>query len=465
MFDIVISFFENVSPDYIALPFMFLKAEMWDGYIPPPSDNEVVRQIKDRKRNNNGGLVEVQNWDDAKRMLAHGPIECLLDVRDDINLAREPAKPGFLESFFKRPNNDLGMAKIRLLTLQPAFVRLLAPNLSHKPKSDVTSVQEWGLDVEHAMGRFMNKSLERVRKNSYHQQNKAGQSVEDFKDVLETRRVNAVRRALIKMRLNSSAMWPITQGGDHFAQQNPKSVMRVMDFDNRVTHALSVLTQLEESCKDDIAAGKERIKGYEDTQSTISKFYELLETYHDTLDQESGRIRREEAEEFQNGGDTSDKLRAKFRDMSLTMKEDIADRLHALRTSIHVCEIEYGAYQTMIAGEKSSWDSIDHLIRVQIPLFRQQLMQAQNIKAGRVAVQMDNLSAKMQKLSGQKLRDAAAEAIIDGVCEEIKQASDNLDKIAENEIRAITQAQTLMIEDQRPVALLEFKEPELAGVN
>lgn len=449
MLDIVITFFENVSPEYVVTPFMFLKAEMWDGYIPPPSDDEVVRQIKSKKRDNRGEPVQVQNWDDAKRMLANAPLEHLMQVRDDVDIGRAPDKKGFLASFFSKPNNNFAMAKIRLLTIQPAFVRLLSGNLSHRPSSDSGRINEWGLEVEHALGRFLNKSLERVRVNAYHQKNHASQPVQVLKDVLETRRASMLMRSFCKMRWGMLDAIQINSG------QYKKLEMKIADFDTRMTHALDVLSHLEESCKDDIADGKTRIRTYEDTQATISKFYELLETYHDTLEAEAPRIKREEAGAFQNGGDPTDKLRAKFKDMSLTAKEDIAERLHGLRTTMHVCEIEYGSYQTMIMAEENSWDAINHLIRVQIPKFRQQLMQAQNIKAGRVAVDMDMLSVKLHNLSGQKLRDAAANEIIDGVCTEIKQASDTLENISEAEIKAITQAQNLMIEDQRPVALIE----------
>lgn len=470
MLDIALTFFENLTPEMIAFPFAFFqaekapyddydyhppykKAEAWDGYVPPPSNQELVRQIKDKKRENKGQNVDITEWSNVLNMLANEPIEYLIAVKDDIVLPelKTPYFTGAIQYDGQRIQASKNREKIheRYAALSKVLVPEHAKNLSHNADSKEQSIIEWGLEIEHAAGRFLNESLKTVRKNSFHQKNHAKPQTQSLKDVFETSRVGMLERAFIKMVTFHHRGPVVDTGYPQWAK------LKMMDFDHRMTHALDVLANLEEACKKDIADGKTRIQSYEDTQKTISTFYDILETYHDLLDAEAPRLKREEAEWFQAGGDPSDKLRAKFKDTSLKVKDDIASRLHALRKTLHVCEIEYGAYETMISAEKRSWESIQHLIQTQIPMFRQQLIQAQNIKAGHEAVQMDNLSEGLQKLTGQKLRDAAAKQIIDGVYEEIGNAEKTLDTIAQDEVKAITKAETLMIEDQRPIAMIE----------
>lgn len=461
MLDITLSFFENLSPEILSLPFMVLKAEMWDGYLPPPSNQELVNRIRKRKTESGLERLELGQFSDHDEiyMLARAPIEYLVQLREDVRFVQEHDSRNFVKKIYDdvtgtRPKDNIAIATARFLFLHSSFISIHAGNLKHNADKSTNSVMEWGLEAEHALGRFLSEALRRVRQQSFHQKNNASHPTQNLKEALEIKRYTGLSGLL---RESFDMIF------DFSPKDSLKHKLKGMDFDERMTHALDILAALEDACQEDIRAGKERIRSYEETQKIISCFFEILEAHHDSLDREAPRLKKEEAEWFQTGGDPIDKLRAKFKSTSLKIKEDIAERLHALRKSMHICEIEYGAYENMIEAEKNSWDAINHLIQNQIPLFRQQLIQAQNIKAGRVAVDMDNLSASLRKLSGDKLKERAAQEIVNGVHESLNDAAKTLDQIANDEVKAITKAETLMIEDQRPIALItDQRETEIS---
>lgn len=450
MWDIAQLVFENLTPEMVAAPFAILKAEGWDGGGAPrkPKPQDMIRYIKEKRAANNGQPVDIDGLMDSHHiyeMLAEGPIEYLIAVQDDFVLPeiKEVVLTGFLQGDGERLREAGHKEKIHLraAALNTEHIATLSAELSHKPRHDAENIIEWGLEIEHAVGRFLNERLRETRAQGFHQTNHVTQPTQALKATLETARVGRLRRAVIAFRLSVT---PVPYRVN--PSKRPDLELKIADFDTRMTHALDTLSKLEEACKADIAAGKERIRTYQDTQETIQRFYDILETYHDTLVEQRVRLMKDEARDLQSGQNRGS-LAEEFMGKKLSTKKDIDDRLHGLRAQMHICRIEYGAHMQMIEAEKRAWEPMNRLIRTQIPLFRQQLMQAQNIRAGRIGVDMDRVSEDLQKLSGQKLANAAAQAIIEGVCAEIDHAVQTFERIAEDEIKAITHAQTLMIED------------------
>lgn len=452
--------------ELLVAPASFIKAEGWFGDDAPrkPTNAEIIAGIKKKKRENNGAPVDIQSWAEALDVLANGPVEYLILVKDDIAIPefKDPVLTGYMKGDVERINASNNCKKIaeRFESLSEQTIPTRAQKLTHDIEKNNESICEWGLEIENAVGRFLNAKASVLRQSGFHQSQALEKPKDQLKLTLETASVSRFRKAFINMR------WNLLDTIQQNSQLYLSLRLKIMPFDERMTSALNTIGVMEEACKTDIQSGKNRVRAYTETQDIIQIFHDVLTLYRDSLMQERKRLIHDEVRDFQNGGDPNDSLRAKFQDMSCTMKDDIANRLQQLNTTLHMCEVEFGLYEEMKKNEHQLARSLDHLKRSRFPLFRQQLLQAQNIKLGHEIVRTDSLSDDLQKLSGQKQRDHAADKIVNDVAKDLTAISEELANFEKQEVLLLSKAeQPLMIEYKPEIPLIEYQEPQIEKMN
>lgn len=466
MLEFIAPVFEMFPIELLAAPAAFIKAEGYRGDDAPrkPTRAEIIAEIKKKKRENAGKPIDINRWEDALDVLANGPIEYLILVQNDIipPESTEAVLTGYMagdSGRMKAANNRVKILE-RLENLSAHSIPSRAQRLTHDVENNNESIGEWGLEIENAVGRFLNAKASVLRQKSFHQSQALEKPKDQLKLTLETASVSKFRKAFINMR------WNLLDAIQQNSQLYLSLRLKIMPFDERMTLALETVGTMEEACKADIQSGKERINAYTETQDMIQIFHGLLESFRDSLVQERKRLIQDEARDFQESGNSNDSLRAKFQDMSCTMKNDIANRLQQLNTTLHMCEVEFGLYEEMKKNERQLSKSLDHLKRSRFPLFRQQLLQAQNIKLGHEIVRTDNLSADLQKISGQKQRDRVAREIVDDVSRELMEISDELGGFETQEILLLSKAeQPLLIEYKPEPPMIEYQEPQTAKMD
>lgn len=385
------------------------------------------------------------------------PLAELVTIKDDLELppayTLQQLTNGHPTGNAKRSKLNKRLEKIieRIAALDPEAITKNAEDLSHQ--SGRQSVMEWGLDIEEAAGKFLNDSLKEITLNGFAQTNKIKEPSQELETLLKSK-TSKFKKAFIKAGYTFIM--------DVIVRKNMNDDIRLMSDAARMNIAMDILSTMEEAAKSDRKAITARQNGMRSKQSIIDKLYQTLDVYSDALSAHSGRIVRDEAKDYLKGDQDlpENSLKAKYAHVQMEMKSRIASRSHALRQTLHVLELEYGAYQVMIGQQDAPQERMEYLLKEQIPTYRRQLMLAQSIRDNAAAIDMDGLSANLRKLTGQKLRDAVAREMVDNVANGIAGVIESFETLAKEETLAITKAQTLMIADQRPIALLEAPKQE-----
>jgi hypothetical protein len=388
-------------------------------------------------------LNKYKPWQSVVAVLSVLPLEEILTLGADKIRALTPFPD--LQSEELKPHERIALEKAqsKLNALSAEGIEILARSLTHK-NSD--SVMEWGQQIEDLQSEYLSARAREIRQNSFHAQNKIDRPREELKILLEAARTGRLRRAFIEFRLSVYGFSPAPRSAA-FKRLETKT----LSFDTRMTRALDVLIEMEKASKLDIAASRARQAFCSETQEQIEIYKTLLIAYKDSLIAQRQRLILDQARDFQSGKD-KDSLAAQFSGVFSTIKDDIDTRLHQLAQSIYVLEVELGSYEDMKNNERVLQSSLDAVYRQRVPLFREQLLHAQNIKLGHETVKADSLAVGLRKLTGQRLQDAGAAQVIDGVCNEVK--------TIEAEIAGLKKQEALTLAKADMPKLLEYK-PEM----
>jgi hypothetical protein len=356
------------------------------------------------------------------------------------------------------PNNQQAIkgtqkARERLAMLKPNGVRQAAGKLDHSRSADIIS---WGKEVEQALGDYITSEVRDARQHDLNAGKKSEKALSRFAERIEQKDVGAVRRFLINSRL--ATMHPLIFTDEKAIHLKQK----IAPWDQKMDRNLDAMTALERHYNDDIEQAQSRIDHYKGVNETLEKIDTLLRSYHDCLVDERQRLVHAEARAFQNPDKDPQSLSARAMGQAVKrgIAQDIDARLESLRTSMRMGETAYLQFFHLQQRQESRIESMDFFKSRQLPLFRQQLLQAVDIKLGRSTAFNDAASAPTSRLFAAWRRKDPAQPLIEGVAHAVQSEQDRRKEERIGVQEDIQRTETLMIENLRPIALLEAPRKE-----
>lgn len=341
----------------------------------------------------------------------------------------------------KRPEEKIDWGILDVLSAEK--IQESAQHLGHH---NTLGIIGWGADVEKILGDFVSGSVRTARAEDMDAGAKSENALKNFADMVSLRDIGMIRKAFIKARM----LWMETSPAPMQDQYN-NLYAKIAPWDKRMDICLQSMDTLARQYGEDIDAARDRVERYAQINQKLEKIDTVLRLYRDALQERRGSIIRDEARALHQGRTQDDSLlsaRVFGGQRKDGIRADIDSRLESLARSLQIAEAAYLTFAQMQERQKSIIQYMGFFKDRQLPVFRHQLLQAVDIRMGRA--EAFNAAA-----GGKADLIVFAQGMLDLVESSVKSERVILAREKEDFQKEVQKAETFLIADMRPLALLE----------